>query len=131
MPDPGRDMTAEQVLEELRSREPIFHRAEHGTTRADFEAVMAPDYWEVGASGRIYSRADVLDVLESRYADPAYDPMEGHEVSDFTCRAVTDDLWLATYHLRQGDRDTRRVTVWRNAAGRWVLVYHQGTVIAP
>jgi hypothetical protein len=122
-------VTPQQALEELRSREPIFHRPEHGTTRADFEALMAPDYWEVGASGRIYSRGDVLDVLERRYADPAYDPMEGHEVSDFACRAVSDDTWLATYDLRQGDRDTRRVTVWRNVAGRWVLVYHQGTVI--
>jgi len=123
-------VTPEQVLQELWDREPIFHRREHGSARADFDALMAPDYWEVGASGRVYSRADVLDVLESRYADPAYDPIAGHEVTDFACRAVGGDVWLATYHLRQGDRDTRRVTVWRNAGGRWVPVYHQGTVIA-
>ena len=44
------------VLEQLQSREPIFHRAELGTTRADFEKMMAADFWEVGASGRRYSR---------------------------------------------------------------------------
>jgi hypothetical protein len=44
----------------LRSREPIFHRPEHGTTRADFEAMTADDFWEVGASGGVYDRAFVL-----------------------------------------------------------------------
>jgi hypothetical protein len=122
-------VTPGKALEELRSREPIFHRPEHGTGRADFDAMMAPDYWEVGASGRIYRRAEVLDILERRYGDPTYDPMAGHDVSDFACRAVGDGIWLATYRLRQGDRDTRRVTVWRREDAWWAVVYHQGTVI--
>ncbi|MES1153696.1 MAG: DUF4440 domain-containing protein, partial [Rhodanobacter sp.] len=52
------------VLEALRRREPIFHRPEFGSTRADFERMAAADFWEIGASGRRYSRAHVLDVLE-------------------------------------------------------------------
>ncbi len=43
------------VPAELSGREPIFHRAEFGTTRADFERMTAEDYWETGASGRRYS----------------------------------------------------------------------------
>ena len=120
---------ADDVLAELRSREPIFHRPEHGTDRAAFEAMMAPDYWEVGASGRIYDRAAVLAELDRRYADPGYDPMEGLEVRVFSCRATGEGTWLATYHLRQGERETRRVSVWQRQDGRWVLIYHQGTVI--
>ncbi len=126
--EPGR--APDEVLAELRSREPIFHRSEHGTDRAAFEGMTAPDYWEVGASGRIYDRATVLAELERRYADPNYVPMEGMEVSDFSCRAAGGNTWLATYHLRQGERDTRRASVWRQVDGRWVLVYHQGTVIS-
>ena len=45
-----------EILAELSSREPIFHRPEYGTTRADFEKMMADDFWEVGASGARYSR---------------------------------------------------------------------------
>jgi hypothetical protein len=33
---------------ELRRREPIFHKPELGTTRADLEAQTADDFWEVG-----------------------------------------------------------------------------------
>lgn len=52
------------VLDELRRREPIFHRPEFGSTRADFERMTADDFWEIGASGQLYSRAHVLDVLK-------------------------------------------------------------------
>ncbi len=45
------------VAAELSGREPIFHRPEFGTTRSDFEKMTADDFWEVGASGRRYSRA--------------------------------------------------------------------------
>jgi hypothetical protein len=55
------------VLQELVSREPIFHREEFGRTRADFENMTVTDFWEVGASGRRYSREYVLDGLEKRY----------------------------------------------------------------
>jgi hypothetical protein len=48
------------ILEELQAREPIFHRPELGTTPSDFTAQMAEDFWEIGASGRRYSRAFVL-----------------------------------------------------------------------
>ena len=91
--------------------------------------MVADDYWEVGASGTVYGRAGVLDVLERRYADPVYDPMAGLEVSDFACRQAGDGTWLVTYGLRQDARLTRRLTVWRHEGGRWIALYHEGTVI--
>jgi hypothetical protein len=69
-PDLVTDKRLQGVLSELIRREPLFHRPEFGTTRADFEAMTAPDFWETGASGRRYSRAHVLDVLEERYKEP-------------------------------------------------------------
>jgi len=121
---------ASVVARELREREPLFHRREHGASRADFAAMTAADYWEVGASGRIYDRQACLDELERRFADPTYDPLAGLEVSDFAVREAGDGVWLATYRLRQGERDTRRVSVWRQTGGGWVVVFHQGTVIS-
>jgi hypothetical protein len=115
---------------ELRDREPIFHRSPSGTTREAFATMIADDYWEVGASGTVYRREAILDVLERRYADPAYDPMAGLEVSDFACRAAGEGTWLVTYHLRQDARLTRRLSVWRHEGDRWIALYHQGTVIA-
>jgi hypothetical protein len=118
------------VRAELRDREPIFHRPERGTSRAAWEAMTVPDYWEVGASGAVYDRAVVLDTLAARYADPAYDPMAGMALDDFAVRRAGDSVWLATYRLRQGGRVSRRVSVWQRAADGWRLVYHQGTVVS-
>jgi len=114
------------VLNELKQREPIFHRPEFGTTRQDFEAMTEPDFWEVGASGQRYSRAYVLDVLEERFQHPEEDVWE---TSDFHCREIAVDNYLLTYTLRQGERLTRRATLWRRTAEGWKIVYHQGTVV--
>jgi hypothetical protein len=61
------------ILAELSSREPIFHRPEFGISRADFERMTADNFWETGASGRRYSRKFVLDTLESRHRTPHED----------------------------------------------------------
>lgn len=64
------------TLAELARREPIFHRPEFGTSRADFERMTVEDFWETGASGRRYSRKSVLDGLEKRFAVPHTDIWE-------------------------------------------------------
>ncbi|WP_020578755.1 DUF4440 domain-containing protein [Actinopolymorpha alba] len=117
-----------EVLEELRQREPIFHRPELGTTRPDFEAQTATDFWEVGASGRRYSREIVLATLEERYANPAGD--DQWQTSDFRCREVGPDTYLLTYTLLQDqDRLTRRSTIWQRTHNGWQILYHQGTIV--
>jgi len=115
------------VLAELSRREPIFHRPEFGTTRADFERMMVEDYWETGASGRRYSRQFVLDELEKRFAAPHADVWE---TRDFHFRRLSEDTYLLTYTLLQDNqRLTRRATIWRSTAEGWMIVYHQGTIV--
>lgn len=125
-PDLVTDKRLLSILDELRQREPIFHRTEFGTTRRDFEAMTEADYWEVGASGRRYSRQYVLDVLEERFKHPTDDVWE---TSDFHCMEIATDNYLLTYTLKQGARITRRATIWRRTAQAWKIVYHQGTVV--
>jgi len=115
------------VLDELIRREPIFHRPEFGTTRADFEHMTAPDFWEVGASGRRYSRQQVLDTLEQRLR---YPQLEEWETSNFHCKQLAPDVFLLTYTLVQDHtRKTQRSTIWQNAPGGWKILFHQGTLI--
>jgi hypothetical protein len=114
------------VLEELKQREPIFHHPEFGTTRADFESMTDANFWEVGASGRRYSRDYVLDLLETRAPDPA----EASWITrDFQCREIAADNYLITYTLLQGSRVTRRATLWRRTTAGWQILYHQGTIV--
>jgi hypothetical protein len=124
------DPALANVLKELMAREPIFHRAEWGTKRADFERMTAGDFWEVGASGRRYSRGCLLDELERRYHVLKEDPLpDSMKASAFHVRRLAGDVYLLTYTLMQGERKTRRATVWEKTAEGWVTVYHQGTVV--
>jgi hypothetical protein len=117
----------EDVLAELSAREPIFHRPEFGTSRADFERMTVEDFWETGASGRRYSREFVLDELERRYSAPHNDVWE---TRDFNCCKLADDVYLLTYTLLQDkQRLTRRTTIWQRGKSGWQIVYHQGTIV--
>ncbi len=55
------------VLAELIAREPIFHHRELVHDRESFERETAPDFWEIGASGRVYDREFVWRTLAERF----------------------------------------------------------------
>lgn len=115
-----------QADADLKAREPIFHRTELGASRTHFDRMTAEDFWEVGASGQMYEREFIWTVLEQRYSQAAEDPWI---VAEFRVRWLGGDAFLATYHLTQGERLTRRATVWTHTSEGWKAQYHQGTVI--
>jgi hypothetical protein len=122
-PDPA----LAQVCDELVKREPIFHRPELGTSQADYEKMTVADFWEVGASGRAYSRAPVLAELERRRLNPSVDTWE---TLDCRCRRLASDVYLLTNTLVQdGIRTTRRSTIWQHTEEGWKIVVHQGTIV--
>ena len=120
------DDVRDDVLQELLAREPIFHHPEFGTQREDYERMMAPEFREVGASGTRYDREFILNVLAERAAHPQE---ERWEVREPQCQKIGENIYLMTYTLLQGERVTRRSTIWRNERGEWRIVYHQGTIV--
>jgi len=122
------DPSLAPVLEELKRREPIFHTLAFGRTRADLEKATAEEYWEVGASGRRYSREFILDELEKH--PPVDAAAVGWECRDQAVRQLGEDTYLMTYTLRQLERVTRRATIWQKTADGWRILYHQGTIVA-
>lgn len=115
------------IFEELQKREPIFHRAEFGKSVECFARLMAPGYWEVGASGRRYGRDLILKKLKQ------YPPVDAEIVgwmcSDFGLRQLGPHTYLLTYTLDQKGRITRRATIWRRTDVGWQILYHQGTLV--
>lgn len=86
------------------------------------------DYWEFGVSGRRYSRNYVLDMLEKRSRQDQSGDI--WETSDFCCKRLGADIYLLTYTLLQnGERKTRRSTIWQQTIEGWKIVYHQGTIV--
>lgn len=114
------------VQDELVRLENRVHWPEVATPRAEMARWFAEDFWEVGASGRKFTLAVVLNVLEKRAAAGA--SRELRTISDVGCRALAADTFLLTYLLEQPDRVTRRSSVWRRTREGWRMLHHQGTI---
>jgi hypothetical protein len=115
------------VLDELSPREPIFHRPEFASNLVSYGRMMADDYWEFGASGRLYDRDYIIEMLAK--TPPVDAAVANWWTSDFHCRRLADDTYLLTYTLDQAGRTTRRSTIWRSTAEGWQILFHQGTVV--
>ncbi|MGA3131808.1 MAG: DUF4440 domain-containing protein [Terracidiphilus sp.] len=116
------------VLEELRLREPIFHTPTFGLTAEEFLRSTAPDYWEVGASGRRYSREFILDWARKSPEHFVDASGAGWRTEDFGLLELGPETYLLTYTLDQNGRLTRRATIWRRYGDGWRILYHQGTI---
>jgi hypothetical protein len=121
------NLSPEAALEELKPREPIFHRRSYGTSRECLEGMTDEAFWEVGASGRVYDRQYVISNLLERYKDP-----EPHDwiCTDFSIHELAPNLFLLHYKLQEPDRMTRRTTIWKYTTNGWKIVFHQGTIIS-
>lgn len=123
----------EDIVAELHEREPVFHKVSRSAGREHLEQLMVKDFFEIGASGRIYTREHVLDRILSRWERD--EPEVANEIEEFVVRQIGPHAYLATYTLQQPDghakRTSRRATVWTDRAGHWQVIYHQGTAASP
>ena len=88
---------------------------------------MSDGFWEIGASGRCYSREFILEELERRRHYPIEDVWEAR---DFLFRELASDVFLLTYTLIQNKiRMTRRSTLWQRTEVGWKILFHQGTIV--
>jgi hypothetical protein len=115
------------ILQTLEQLEPIFHAAYPNATEADFERLVSPDFWEIGASGKVYTREFALSVLKNRTSIP---DQSIWVTNDHQITQAGQDVYLLTYTLQQPNRITRRLTVWKQTKNGWLAIYHQGTVVS-
>jgi hypothetical protein len=95
-------------------------------TAEDAGAMIADDFVEFGASGRTWTKQEILGALAS------WKPIE-RNLDDFTVRELDNSLCLVTYKATgaPGHPRTRslRSSIWRKRGETWQLVFHQGTPI--
>jgi ribonuclease HI len=89
-------------------------------------ALLAVDFVEIGASGRVWSREETLESLTVEEFEPPI-------VEDFQCRRLAAGVVLVTYRAVRRDAETSerqttlRSSVWSKHAKTWALRFHQGT----
>ena len=89
--------------------------------------LLADDFVEYGASGQVWTKADVIVGLLS-------EAFVTRRIYDFDVRLLSHDIALATYRCGTESGDgvesfSLRSSIWRRQSDSWQMVFHQGTKI--
>ncbi len=89
-------------------------------------ALLAADFREIGSSGRTFSRAEILEELQTE------SPLLTMTLSDFRCSLLSDVLALVNYQTIRNAPDASpvvalRSSLWILRDDRWQILFHQGT----
>lgn len=115
------------LLEELSSLEAELHHPGVVCSRVRLEQLLHPAFYEVGRSGRPYTRDFVIDYLSAQASPPAV-KTDGYRVHQLDANSA-----LLTYRSANCVADgshtdvALRSSVWLRTAVGWQLFYHQGT----
>jgi hypothetical protein len=117
-----------QLKNHIRRLEEYLLKPEVRSSPDKLDELLADDFVEFGASGRIYDKQQVITGLlrenNRRLA-----------LSDFTAKSLGNQVILATYRLVDAmdglgePTCSLRSSLWRLADGRWQVVFHQGTLL--
>ena len=87
--------------------------------------LLAEEFCEFGSSGAAYTKAEIIKSLQT-----------GEDVrltmKEFVCRLVAEGVALVTYRSERAEDGGEviaalRSSLWVWRAGRWQMVFHQGT----
>ena len=92
-------------------------------TRAEVDVLLHPEFLEFGASGRRWSREEILASLASEEREA---PTDAH---DLRAIRITEGVVLVTYVSDNGQRRCNRSSLWRRTPAGWRVYFHQGTPI--
>ncbi|MEO9340563.1 DUF4440 domain-containing protein [Mesorhizobium sp. SB112] len=114
-------------LSEIQSLEEALHRPEIRRCKEAVEALLAEEFVEFGASGRIYDRAEIIDLLTQD------DESSDLKAANYAMVSISHDAVLLTYETERSYHDgtKRRVlrsSVWKHNGVKWQMLFHQGTI---
>jgi hypothetical protein len=125
-------MDNEGLTAHIRENEERLLQPEYRSSAADLDRLLADDFVEIGASGRTWTKHQIIADLTT--SDETLDV--SLVATDFRMRVLADGLVLATYRCVRstsggGDTFSWRSSIWRNTGTMWHMVFHQGTPSAP
>jgi hypothetical protein len=122
----------DEAVAEVIARERALLTREVRSSAAALDALLDPEFTETGASGRRWTRAEILTALpaeaEAGPGSPGPDRIADHAMAG---RRLAADVVMLTFETDHEGRRARRVSLWRRSGGRWRVLYHQGTLVPP
>lgn len=119
----------DEIAAELKRLEESLLSPEFRRSRARLDALLADDFLEYGASGRIYDKSALLAMTDKTYDGQL-------SLHAFSATALAPSVALVRYRslLRRADgRESHalRCSIWSLTEEGWKLVFHQGTPTVP
>jgi ribonuclease HI len=119
-------LTDPELADHLKTREESLLDPAVRRDPARVAALLAEDFQEIGSSGRVWTREQILDLLAS-------EPTQTLSMEDFECRRIAEGVALVCYRSVRIDPDTHervtalRSSLWTEKSSQWHLRFHQGT----
>jgi hypothetical protein len=118
------------LLSELQALEVELHHPGVRRSRERLEQLLHPDFYEVGRSGRTYTRVTVIDHLAAQEPQPLM------ESGAFALLELAPGVAVLTYRSAFADPErgrsyhALRSSLWVKTSSGWQMRYHQGTPAA-
>ena len=124
--EPATTAPGPSTSDELLALELALARRDEPAIPGGYEAVLASDFLEIGASGRRWTRAEILEAL---HGEPPDDLIA---IESFDCAELAPGVLLATFDtVATGPGGVtvrgRRSSTWVRHDDRWRMRFHQGT----
>ena len=107
--------------ETIRALELALARRDVGALPGGYDAVLDDGFVEVGQSGRVWTRDEMLAALAASPADPSV------ELLEFSVDELAPTVWLARYDTVGDGVRHHRSSIWIRSGDEFRMRYHQGT----
>jgi hypothetical protein len=98
----------------------------HVRASADLlEALLDPEFSEIGASGTLWSRAAIISALTGNQGRA----QSGYEVTGMSGTLLAQGVVHLTFTTSAGGRRAHRSSLWRQSGDRWQIYFHQATPV--
>jgi hypothetical protein len=114
-------MSDPHLQDHLCSLEERLLHPDRETDRSALIPLLAEEFREFGASGRIFNREQIIHQLLTSEPRAA-------TVHHFCVVSLADNIALATYRVTTAIRVSHRSSLWSFRDNRWQILFHQGTI---
>lgn len=121
---------AKDLADQLIAKEMAIVAAQKRRDLVAVEAALADGFREIGSSGRMFSKADVLDAIRKFQ-------IVDYWCEDFQCLPVNPKcvilMYIATVtRIHEGQEQSHRAyrsSTWVERDGAWRVIFHQASVL--
>ena len=118
--------TLEALIKEL--EESLLH-TDVRTNPDILNKLLAEDFEEIGVTGKVTSREEVIDWLVNKEQNVRW------SLNNFRVKQITPDMVVAIYEAKKEtlqphqSKASMRSSIWKLFGDQWKMVFHQGTRI--